>query len=524
MKQYILFDLDGTLTDPKEGITTCVQYALKSFGIDEPDLDKLEPFIGPPLKDSFMKYYNMSEEDAVRAVDKYRERFQEKGIFENELYPGIHDLLRTLKGGGMHLAVASSKPTVFVERILKHFKIDQYFEVVVGSELNGERVEKAQVVQEVLHRFFPGGQPRYDEVFMVGDRKFDIEGARTFRIETVGVTYGYGSMEELKEARADYIVGDIQELKKLLLREVEEIRRKMEESGQTAAGQRRRPVSNKMLWKMLLAVVIFYVMKMVGTNIMSSALQALGKQMPVLQDLLFVKDSASEVVQMTGNAYVICQITGFAAASFMILKMARSAILKTADEERLVHLTPEPLKNYLLLAAAVLGSVIGLNILITVTGMAEGSEAYQAAMQQQYSSNIVLGLLCYGVAAPIAEELIFRGVIYNCLRRIMKPGIAMLLCAFAFSGFHGNTVQIVYSFVIGLLIAYAYEFFGSFYVPVAIHMVANIAVYLMNVSGIGSTAFVSEPVAGVALAIAVGGFLLLEKQKKLFDFGRNRRR
>ena len=125
MKKYILFDLDGTLTDPREGITSCVQYALKSFGIEEPDQEKLEPFIGPPLKDSFMEYYHMTEEEAECAVDKYRERFRDTGIFENELYGGIHDLLRSLKNSGMHLAVASSKPTVFVERILKHFKIDK---------------------------------------------------------------------------------------------------------------------------------------------------------------------------------------------------------------------------------------------------------------------------------------------------------------------------------------------------------------------------------------------------------------
>ena len=111
MKEYLLFDLDGTLTDPKVGITTCVQYALKEFGIEEPDLDKLEPFIGPPLKDSFIKYYNFSDEDAEKAIAKYRERFSEIGLFENEVYAGIPQMLRQLQSKGMFLAVASSKPT-----------------------------------------------------------------------------------------------------------------------------------------------------------------------------------------------------------------------------------------------------------------------------------------------------------------------------------------------------------------------------------------------------------------------------
>ena len=150
MKEYLLFDLDGTLTDPKVGITTCVQYALKSFGIDEPDLDKLEPFIGPPLKDSFMQFYEMNEKDAEAAVEKYRERFKDVGLFENEVYEGIPQMLRILRNKGMHLAVASSKPTVYVERILEHFEIREYFEAVVGSELDGRRVNKDEVVAEAL--------------------------------------------------------------------------------------------------------------------------------------------------------------------------------------------------------------------------------------------------------------------------------------------------------------------------------------------------------------------------------------
>ncbi|NLL77092.1 MAG: HAD hydrolase-like protein, partial [Clostridiales bacterium] len=146
----LLFDLDGTLTDPKEGITTSVQYALKSFGIDEPNLDKLEPFIGPPLKDSFMKYYGFDEEKAEKAVAKYREWFAPTGIFQNKIFPGIADMLKELKEEGKVLAVASSKPTVFVEKILRHFDIYHYFDVVVGSELNGVRGSKEEVVEEAL--------------------------------------------------------------------------------------------------------------------------------------------------------------------------------------------------------------------------------------------------------------------------------------------------------------------------------------------------------------------------------------
>ena len=212
MKKYLLFDLDGTLTDPKVGICTCVQYALSSFGIEEPDIDKLEPFIGPPLKDSFMQFYRMEEAQAEAAVAKYRERFQDVGLFENEIYDGVPQMLKDLSEKGLHLAVASSKPTVFVERILEHFGIRQYFQVVVGSELDGRRVNKDEVVDEALHQLFGSHPVQKDKVYMIGDRKFDVEGARALGVESVGVTYGYGGMEELKEAKADYIVQSVEEL------------------------------------------------------------------------------------------------------------------------------------------------------------------------------------------------------------------------------------------------------------------------------------------------------------------------
>ena len=176
MYQYILFDLDGTLTDPKEGITKSVQYALADQGIIEEDLSKLEPFIGPPLLDSFMEFYQMNEEDAHKAIAKYRERFQKTGLYENEIYPGISQMLQSLQHDGRRLAVASSKPTVFVEKILRHFHIKQYFDVIVGSELDGTRSKKEEVVEEALKQLFEDKTPDPETVVMVGDRKFDVEG------------------------------------------------------------------------------------------------------------------------------------------------------------------------------------------------------------------------------------------------------------------------------------------------------------------------------------------------------------
>ncbi len=224
MYNYILFDLDGTLTDPKEGITGCVQYALHQLGIEEPDNDKLEPFIGPPLADSFREFYGFDEETIKQAVAYYRERFSMAGLFENEIYPDIAQMLANLQEEGRHLAVASSKPAIYVKKILEHFGILSYFEVVVGSELDGTRVKKEEVVEEALRQLLKDaetvkGKPaQRTDVVMVGDRRFDVEGAKAYGIASIGVSYGYASEGELEKAGADVIVGTVKELHEKLLR------------------------------------------------------------------------------------------------------------------------------------------------------------------------------------------------------------------------------------------------------------------------------------------------------------------
>ena len=219
MYQYILFDLDGTLTDPKIGITTCVQYALHKMGIEEPDPDRLEPFIGPPLIDSFREFYGMNEEEAVRAVEYYRERFSTVGLFENEVYSGIPELLARLKKDGRKLAIASSKPTVYVKKILEYFSIYEYFDIIVGSELDGTRCRKEEVVEEALEQLSADDKFRKRDAVMIGDRKFDIEGAKAHQIPSIGVNYGYAADNELVEAGADYVVGNVKELSEVLLKD-----------------------------------------------------------------------------------------------------------------------------------------------------------------------------------------------------------------------------------------------------------------------------------------------------------------
>ena len=214
MWNTILFDLDGTLTDPGEGITNSVAYALRHYGIDVADKRTLFPFIGPPLHESFMRYYGMSEEQSLEAVEVYREYFSVKGLLENRPYDGIEDLLRQLHAEGKCLVVATSKPEGYSVQILEHFGLAKYFHLICGAPMHPPRGHgKADVIRDALER---GGIKDLTGAVMVGDRLHDIEGAHKIGIPAIGVLYGYGDRQEHEKCGADYIVEDIASLRNLL--------------------------------------------------------------------------------------------------------------------------------------------------------------------------------------------------------------------------------------------------------------------------------------------------------------------
>lgn len=218
MYQYIFFDLDGTLTDPREGITKSVQHALSRMGIEEPDLKKLEPFIGPPLLDSFMEFYGFSKEQARKAVEYYREYFHVTGLYQNELLEGVPQMLRHLREAGKVLAVASSKPEPFVRTIMEHFHIDQYFDYICGSTLDETRINKEEVIEELLRRMeLPEEEKK--KILMVGDRRHDVEGAAVFGIPCLGISMGFAGEGELNRAGAVAIVDDMEELEEFVLKQ-----------------------------------------------------------------------------------------------------------------------------------------------------------------------------------------------------------------------------------------------------------------------------------------------------------------
>lgn len=209
----ILFDLDGTLTDPKEGIFNSILYALREMQLDAPEEDQLLSFIGPPLFDSFKHHFSLTDEAADEAVELYRVYFPEKGMYENRVYEGIPELLNQLKTTGKKVYLATSKPKVYATEILRHFGLLRFFDGISGPELDGTRNHKAEVIEFLIQVY--GIVP--EESLMVGDRLHDMQGAATHNIKAVGVTYGYGSFEELRENGAWKMAGSVEELEKLLL-------------------------------------------------------------------------------------------------------------------------------------------------------------------------------------------------------------------------------------------------------------------------------------------------------------------
>ncbi len=205
----ILFDLDGTLTDPAEGITNSIAYALEKFGIFTEDKKSLNKFIGPPLIPAFVEFCGLSEKDARSALGYYREYFVPYGMFENKLYIGIPEMLQTLCGMGKKLFVATSKPEPYARQIIEHFGISQHFEDICGSTLDERLVNKDDIIALTLSR---NEISNINTSVMVGDRHHDILGAKKNALASVGVLYGYGDLKELSDAHADFIVASVTEL------------------------------------------------------------------------------------------------------------------------------------------------------------------------------------------------------------------------------------------------------------------------------------------------------------------------
>lgn len=475
MSQVILFDLDGTLTESGEGITKCVQYALEKLGIIEPDLEKLRCFIGPPLKEQFMKYANLSDQEADKAVEYYRERYTKTGIFENRLYDKIPKLLDVLKINDKILGVASSKPEIYVNQILEYFEIDQYFEAIVGSEMDGRRTDKSEVIEEALHRLHM--EKERDKVLMVGDREHDVTGAKACGIQCIGVAYGYGTREELQKAGAVYIAETVDDLGILAspndeetqehVESVRKFRKKPKEKKHKSVQPPIHPL--KEMWRTFYPILIHY-----GIGILVSILAV---------SFYYWKEGGKQVI--LNPLDIINKVNQSAMYQLMVTSILAGGIcffLYSKDQKKrkegFLGKGPDfvwspPVLWVSMIVLAVTGGQF-LNDFILITGINQIFPQYSnmtdTIMQNQ---PMWILLLTVGILAPIAEELVFRGLVFRRMKDWMNTGIAIGFSALLFGIYHGNIVQFLFAAIMGVLLAYVYHTTGTLWASILVHMVVN---------------------------------------------------
>ena len=474
---YVLFDLDGTLTDPKEGICKSVQYALHRLGIEEPDLDKLEPFIGPPLKDSFMSFYGFDEEQALKAVSFYRERFSDVGLYENKLYPGIDNLLKSLKDKGIKTAIASSKPTVFVEKILKYFKIDKYFDVVIGSELDGSRSDKSEVVKEALLSLYYGNnhadkgindfgtdiEEFKSKTVMVGDRKFDIKGAKDMGVFAAGVSYGYGSKDELRKSGADNISGTVEKLAEFLTGEKKkkEVPEKFKRQTEPPKGSFLRAIY------VLTPFALYYLSNMAAMSIMLGYYNRLAAKGGTVSEKFWGVNGEYAAGYISG----ISMLVGGLVILLMYIKTDRLSV--SFKEKKSVYVT-------LLSIPAGAGCALFLNLLVgRLVAVIPALSGYMKEATYNNSIPIAVGAVIYVLISPTVEEILFRYLIFGRAEKTLGTKIAMFASALFFGLYHGNLLQGIYAFIMGYLMVYAYKKADNLITSVVFHMTANAVIYFL---------------------------------------------
>lgn len=494
MSQVILFDLDGTLTESGEGIINCVQYALEKLGKKEEHPENLQCFIGPPLKEQFMKYAGLSEEEGEKAVVYYRERYTTTGIFENRLYPKIPELLELLKINNKILAVASSKPEVYVKQILEHFQIADYFTAIVGSKLDGRRTEKAEVIEEALRRMHL--EEERDKVLMVGDRSHDVQGAISCGLQCIGVAYGYGSREELEKAGAVYIADSVEDLgilaspndeettenvesvrniipdrekvKKYEIPETRKLGKEEKEMPEPAKKKEKFRYSTAgQIWRLIYPFLIHYGATLLATIALYLVylIQAGGLQ-----------ETASAGQRLINSTLYVTLIGDLTAAIILYLFYRKDQMRRkegfSGTGKAFVWAPPVIWFSVIILAIATgqfLNDLInGLHLNDLFTGYSEVSE-------QAFSGQPVgLMILVVGIIGPICEELMFRGIVFHRLKDWVKPQAAIVISALLFGIYHGNVVQFFYATCMGVMLAIIYDKTGTLWISIVAHIAANL--------------------------------------------------
>ena len=504
MRKLILFDLDGTLTDSGPGIKECMRYALIKMGFAEHAERDLGFFVGPPLVDGMKEFTGCSQEVADETVRIFREKYNVDGIFNNAPYTGMHALLRDLKAEDCVLGVASSKPESMVVRVLEHFGLLQYFDFLAGASEDERHGDKAAIMERVINE--AGYRRNRADVIMVGDRKYDVYGSGKCGVTCVGVSYGYGTWEELEEAGADYLADSVPGLENCLLTLI----RRDEGAGSGRA--ERHPATRNMsggakAWDIFFPIV-FYLVATVAAAVIAGLIAVLA----------FGGGAAAAAHGLMPYMMQVAFWSTVGANIFLVLFLWR---VKRRDDVRFA----DPMEHRWEWPQVILGAVMMaaiahlLNIAIDISGLENIFPGYAESMAGLFESLSPVVIILHAVLlAPIAEELVFRGLFYRRLKAHLGIGWAIGISSAVFGAVHGNVIQFVYATLLGIFLALIYERSRTLAAPILAHMLANAWAlfsegFLRVVLPSGNGAKTIFLAAEGALALVCFVFLIARKKK-----------
>lgn len=495
MWKTVLFDLDGTLTDSAEGITKCVQYALVELGLEAPELSELNCFVGPPLHDMFMKYAGLDAETADRAVELYRERYVPTGMYENRLYPSMLELLNLLKKNGVIMGVASSKPEIYVKQILDHFGISSYFKVVVGSELDGERVQKKDVLEEAIRRLHM--EKRRDQIVLVGDTAYDVMGANEVDIDCIAVTYGYGNREEMEKVKPVYIAESVSDIAECVL---------------SCDKKPKRESSFYQVWRIMYPILIHMSISLLISSMCGLAyiVYKMATQGVFNAELIAVKLTEY-------NSYIMIVVSLLSILVFgWFFRRDEKYRKDIGIRNRLMHAEKFGVMQMILVSVFFIFTGMFLNQMISWSEISVLFNGYDAVANVLFDrKTMIVTYVSVGILAPMAEELAFRGLVYRRIRDYIDVKWAIIISSVLFGLYHGNVVQFIYSSLLGVLLAVVYERYKTLWAPIVAHMAANTFSCIMEFAGVpmmpDTTKGFMIMLAAEILLIAVLGTVTLRK-------------
>ena len=576
MWNTVIFDLDGTLTESGTGIKRSVQYALSAFGLRITTEQELNKYIGPPLKVSFQKYVGMSPEDAQRAVEIFRERYNTVGVYENALYAGIGNLLAGLKCHGFRLAVASNKPDSLVKFVLQYFGIAQYFDVMVGTPENDETSGKAVRIGDALYRL--GLKYTRHMTVYVGDRDEDVEAARLCGIDAIGASYGYGPKEELIRSNPAAIADSPDALLTILLNQAGIARRNVDYQAAWLNMQNQKSLSSvTAAYPSAQSLPVYtafpnqpsYSAMPDRTSFrapVDQSIPAAAPDLPVYmpipggnpaQAAFRPKEHIAKKIWRiiyppllyTGLSYGISIIAGIIIASLLLTngsgigaiteKLESDAVLlqgiaaaaaiplcifffRRDERRRKSGLYPndcvypkEKLKipRVVLFLIYTLAIAIVADIAISLSGIEELDSVYQSVEQSFFVKiPLIEQVLILGILGPIAEELVFRALVFRRLHDYMKLRWAVIISAAMFGLTHGNLVQGLFAGVLGIVLALIYVDTGRLIVPILGHMANNLFSVFTNQLGIPDGVYLILLIASALAACILTWYLFFEKR------------